>query len=138
MTKQEIYEFLNSNPACHLATADGNQPHVRGMLMYRADEAGILFHTGDFKELCRQIQQNPKVEICFNNFESNIQVRVTGTAHFTEDQGLKEEMVSAREFLRPWVEEFGYDMLKVFQVSNCSATVWTFQTNLEPKKWIEL
>jgi len=32
MNKAEIMAFLNSNPVCRLATLDGDQPRVRGMM----------------------------------------------------------------------------------------------------------
>jgi pyridoxamine 5'-phosphate oxidase len=121
-----------------LATADKDQPHVRGMLMYRADEAGILFHTGDFKSLWHQLQDNPKVEICFNDLKKGVQVRIMGKAQAVEDQGLKEEIVAARPFLGPWVEERGYAMFKVFRVTECRAAVWTMQTNFEATKLVIL
>ena len=136
MNKTEILDFLNSNPACHLATIDGDGPRVRGMLMYRADENGILFHTGNFKDLCKQLQQNPNVELCFNS--SSKQIRVSGKAEFIEGKSLKEEIVNKRTFLKPLVEAQGYDSLKVFRVTNCTATVWTMETNLEPKSYIQL
>ena len=138
INKAEILEFLNSNPVCHLATVEGDEPHVRGMLMYRADDTGILFHTGDFKDLYRQLRDNRNVELCFNNLGSNTQIRVCGTAEFVEDQNVKEEMVKARKFLKPWVQERGYDMLKVFRVTDCTATVWTIERNLAPKEYIKL
>lgn len=138
MNKAEILDFLNSNPVCHLATIDGDQPRVRGMLMYRADENGILFHTGSFKDLYKQMQQNPNVELCFSSADSSKQVRVSGKAEFIEDHSLKEEIVNKRSFLKPWVEEQGYDMLKVLRVTNCTATVWTMETNFEPKKYVQL
>lgn len=138
MNKAEILEFLKSNPACHLATVDDNQPRVRGMLMYHADENGILFHTGGFKDLCKQLQQNPNVELCFNSADKGKQVRVSGKAEFIEDKSLKEKIVRERSFLKPFVDEQGYDMLKVFRVHNCTATVWTMDTNFETKEYIRL
>lgn len=88
-----------------MATTEGDQPHVRGMLMYRADDSGLLFHTGDFKEVWSQIQKNRKVEICFNDFQANTQVRVVGAAQPVADQKLKEEIVQARDLLKSWVRE---------------------------------
>jgi uncharacterized pyridoxamine 5'-phosphate oxidase family protein len=29
MNKNEIFSFLNANPVFHLATVEGNKPHVR-------------------------------------------------------------------------------------------------------------
>ena len=65
MTKSEILALINANPACHLATVEGNAPRVRGILLYRADENGLVFHTGNTKDLHRQLTRNPKVEFCF-------------------------------------------------------------------------
>jgi len=37
MNKREILEFINANPAFHLATVEGDQPRCRGM--FRAEKA---------------------------------------------------------------------------------------------------
>lgn len=138
MTKSEIIQFLNANPACHLATADGNQPRVRGMLMYRADDQGILFHSGTTKDLYKQLTANPLVELCFNNMKDGVQVRLSGKAELVEDQKLKEEVVANRPFMKPWIEQRGYSFLAIFRVRNAVATVWTMASNLEPKKPVQL
>jgi pyridoxamine 5'-phosphate oxidase len=138
MTKTEILQFLNANPLCHLATADGDQPRVRGMMMYKAEEKGILFHTGNFKDLYRQLQKNPRVELCFHSPDMSRQVRVSGTAEFLDDAKLKQEIVVARPFLKPWVEKHGLDMLVVFRVVHCRAAVWSMETNFEPTRHVEM
>lgn len=140
MNKSEIIEFLNANPVFHLATIEGNKPHVRGMLLYRADENGLLFHTGKMKDIHQQLTGNPSVELCFNNgkFEDLIQIRVSGTVELVEDVELKKEIVQKREFLKPWVERHGYGPLAVYRLRKGVATIWTMKTNFEPKKFIEL
>lgn len=45
MTKQEIYDLMNQNLGFFLATSEDDQPHVRGMMLFRANENGIIFHT---------------------------------------------------------------------------------------------
>lgn len=140
MNKSEIFGFMNANPIFHLATAEGNKPHVRGMLMYRADENGIIFHTGKTKDLHRQLTENPNVEMSFNNgsFENLIQVRVSGTVELVEDIELKKEIVQKREFLKPFVEQSGYEPLAVYRMKNGVAAIWTMKTNFAPKEFIEL
>lgn len=59
MNKTEIFEFLNANPVFHLATIDGGRPCVRGMLLYSADENGIVFHTGKMRDLHKQLTEKP-------------------------------------------------------------------------------
>jgi len=140
MNRKEIIDFMNANPIFHLATVDGDKPHVRGMLLYRADENGIVFNTGKVKDLYRQLTVNPNVEMAFSNniFENLIQVRVTGRVEAVEDLDLKKEIVQKREFLKPWVDQVGYDSLLVYVVKKGVATVWTMATNTAPKEYIEL
>ncbi|MDD5092871.1 MAG: pyridoxamine 5'-phosphate oxidase family protein [Dehalococcoidia bacterium] len=140
MDKSEIIAFLNANPACHLATVEGDQPRVRGLLIYRADEKGILFHTGKMKDLHKQLVANPKVEMCFNDLQKGIQVRVAGTAELVEDLNLKKEIVSKREFLKNWIDSklVTYDTLAVYRVRDCVATVWTMATNFAPTTYVRI
>ena len=138
MTKEEIIKFINTNLVCHLATTEENQPHVRGMMAYRADEQGIIFHTGNSKDLFKQVRDNPLVEACFFDRKTNTQVRVKGRAVVIYDDLLKKEIVATRTFLKPWVEELGLDVLAVFRVTDCVACVWTFENNFAPKTYIKI
>jgi len=136
MTKEEIIDFMKANPVCYLATAEGDRPHVRPLGMYKIDERGILLQLSTVKGMYRELVQNPKVELCFNG--SGKMVRVSGIAEFIEDQGLKEEVVKARAFLKPLVDAQGWVAVKVFRLTNPVATVWTMATNFEPKEFIKL
>ncbi|MBC3796494.1 pyridoxamine 5'-phosphate oxidase family protein [Acetobacterium tundrae] len=144
MNKQEVYEFMSKNPAFFLATADGDQPKVRGMLLYKADESGIVFHSGTMKEVYRQIQKNPKAELCFNDFKKGLQVRVRGQLEIVDDHKVKDEIVNhpTRKFLTAWVEsmkpEDFYKSFVVFKLVHGVAVVWTMATNFEPNVDIEL
>ncbi len=140
MNKTEILAFLNANPVFHLATVEGNKPHVRGLFLYRADEKGIVFHTGKMKDLHKQLSANPNVEMSFSNgkFDDLIQIRVSGVVELVEDMDLKKEIVQKREFLKPWVERDGYGFLAVYRMKKGAATIWTMKTNFSPKEFIEL
>lgn len=133
MTREEIIRFINENQACHLATLEDGKPRVRGMMAYRADSSGVIFHTGTAKALSRQIRKDPHVEACFNSKDT--QVRVSGVAEIVEDLALKKEIVAARPFMKPWVEANGYGLLVVFRITKCEATVWTMAANFEPTKY---
>lgn len=140
MNKSEVFEFLSANPVFHLATIEGDKPRVRGMLLYRADEDGIIFHTGKMKDLHRQLTENNLVEMSFNNngMENLTQVRVSGRAELVEDMELKKEIVQNRDFLQAYVKEYGYEPLAVYCIKNGVASVWTWKTNLDPKTYVEL
>ena len=136
MTSSEIMKFLNAHPACHLATLENGKPRVRGMLMYRADEQGLLFHTGIGKALAKQVQNGAPAEACFNSPE--LQVRVSGTTQIVDDLELKKEIVAARPFMQPWVAQHGYDLLVVFRIVRCEAATWTMASNFEPTTYRKL
>ena len=144
MQKEQIFALLNKNPAFFLATVENNEPRVRGMLLYKADESGIIFHSGPHKDVYAQIIKNPNVQLCFYDREQNIQIRVRGKLEMTDDLKLKEEISKhpTRMFMQSWKacktqEEF-YKMFSVFNLKNGLANVWTFELNFAPKKDIPL
>jgi uncharacterized pyridoxamine 5'-phosphate oxidase family protein len=138
MTKEEILEFVTKNPVFSLATTDGNQPHVRMIMIYRADENGIIFTTGRDKDVNKHLSNNPAVELCFYNADEGCQVRIEGTVEMLDDLELKMQIVEQFSFLKPWIESEGYEILIPFCLKNGKAVVWTMETNLEPKKYVQL
>ena len=140
MKKEEIFSLIAANPAFHLATMEGDQPRVRCVFLYKADENGIIFHTGRMKDLYKQVEINPKVELCFNDFKRNIQVRVTGVLEKITDTVFKDEICEhpSREFLKPWREsgplsDF-YSNFIVYTLKHGSAIWWTLEENFAPKR----
>ena len=138
MNKSEILAFLNANRSCHLATVEGNKPHVRGMGICKVDENGIILQTTKVKDLDKQLSGNPNVELCFNNYQDNIQIRVSGTVELVDDTELKKEIIAKRQFLKPLVEKEGYEVVAVYRLEKGVATVWTRETNFAPKAYIKL
>ena len=138
MTAQEIFRLINENPAFHLATVEGDQPRVRGMLLFRADENGFVFHTASTKDVFAQIKQNPKAEMCFSC--NGTQIRVTGILEQVFDEELRKEIFAhpSRKFLQAWVANGIDNLLQVFVMKNCTAVNWTMETNFAPKEQIEL
>lgn len=142
MIREEIFELMKKNPAFFLATVEDNQPRVRGMLLYNADENGIVFHSGTMKDLYGQVVKNPKVELCFNG--NGTQVRVSGELEIVDDITMKDEISEhpSRKFLKPWKEngelkDF-YNTFVVFRLNNGIATTWNIEKNFAPKDRIQL
>ena len=145
MQKEQIFELMNQNPALFLATVEGTEPRVRGMRLYKADESGIVFHTGPHKDLYHQLLKNPNVQLCFYDGANNMQVRVRGTVEQSDDLALKKEIEAhpTRGFMQAWrgmvnSEEAFYNMFSVFTLKNGLANVWTFTSNFGPKEDIQL
>ena len=137
MNKEEILKFLNDNPGFSLATCDGNIPHVRTLLLHKADETGIYFMVGKFKDVYRQLSVNPYVELCFHN--EIYQVRITGQIeNLDKDMELKKEILSVRPFMASWIEQVGFKYMAVFRLRYGKAFTWSLETELQPKKYLEL
>ena len=138
MGKEEMFKLMNENPVFHLATMDGDQPRVRGILLFRADEEGIIFHTASTKDVFAEIMKNPKVELCFQGEGS--QIRVTGVLEQVNDEKLKNEIYNhpSRKFLQAWKENGIDGLLRIFRLKNGTAVEWTMATNFEKKMPIEL
>jgi len=138
MTKEEVLEFAANNPVFSLATTDGKQPRVRMMMVCRADENGIIFTTGRDKDVNKQLQANPAVEMCFYSAEGNRQVRIEGAVELLDDLELKKQIVEKFPFLKPWVEMQGYEVMMTYRLQNGKAITWTMETAFEPKQYIQL
>jgi uncharacterized pyridoxamine 5'-phosphate oxidase family protein len=138
MTKQEIFDFVSKNPICALATVEGDQPRVRMILMYRADENGIVFVTGENKDLYKQLSNEPNIEMCFYSQKENKQIRISGVVEELEDIELKKQVVRDWPFLKEWIDREGYDVLVTYCLKNGKVTVWTMDVNFKPKEYIQL
>jgi uncharacterized pyridoxamine 5'-phosphate oxidase family protein len=144
MNKNEILEVIRNNPAFHIATVEGDQPRCRAVYLFRADDNGILFHSGVMKSLHHQIVANPKVEFCFNDPQKGIQVRVTGKLEIVADKALKDEICEhpTRKFLKAWreagtLDDF-YNSFQVYRLKGGKAITWTMETNFTPKVEVTL
>ena len=132
MNFKDCFQFANENPQCYLATTEGDQPRVRVMLMWFANEKGFYFCGLAPKNVWKQIEANPKIEICFLNhppeFKDVKVLRVTGQAEFIEDLALKEKVLEDR----PMYKQFGTgkpddSTYPVFRVAHGEAWFWTPQ-----------
>jgi pyridoxamine 5'-phosphate oxidase len=138
MNKTEIMAFMKANPICCVATVEGNKPHVRALGLYRADEKGIILQSDKRKDLYKQLVKNPEAEICFCDSKNFVEVRVSGRIEIVEDLALKKEIVEARPFVKPVVEQMGYDTIAVYRLKNGKATFWSVNEQLAPKTYVDL
>ncbi len=73
---QEVYKFLKEAETYYLATVDGDQPRVRPFGTIDIFEGKLYIQTGKSKDVSKQIQKNPKVELCA--FKDGQWLRVAG------------------------------------------------------------
>lgn len=133
MNFKDCIEFANKYPVCYLATVEGDQPRVRGFMMWYADENGFYFHTGTSKNVCRQLKKNPNIEVCFFAPDPNVgkMMRVTGKARFLDDINLKARLLEERPFLKAiGIAKPDDPLLAVFQIYSGEARFWTMENNM--------
>ena len=61
---EEVYDFLKKCGTFFLATEEGDQPRVRPFGVVHIFEGKLYIQTGKSKNVSKQMQINPKVEIC--------------------------------------------------------------------------
>ena len=61
---KEVYDFLKKCGTFYIATEEGNQPRVRPFGAVNIFEDKLYIQTGKSKNVSKQMQINPNVEIC--------------------------------------------------------------------------
>jgi uncharacterized pyridoxamine 5'-phosphate oxidase family protein len=116
----KINEFLNETGMFFLATEDGKQPKIRPLGAHLEMDGKVLFGVGDFKDVYRQMQVNPQVEIVACKQDGHW-LRYTGTAVFETDYKYAEAMLDAMPNLRGIYNEETGNKLAMFHIENATA-----------------
>lgn len=125
---QEVYEFLKECGTYYLATVEGDQPRVRPFGTVDVFEGKLYIQTGKVKECSKQIQANPKVEIC--GFAKGKWVRVAGKLVRDDRREAKKHMLDAYPSLRKMYSEDD-ENTEVLYFEDATATFYSFTE--EPK-----
>jgi uncharacterized pyridoxamine 5'-phosphate oxidase family protein len=133
MTRDEIFEFINNNPIFYMATSVDNQPFVRAMRVYRADESGIIFNTSTTKTLHRQLSKNPSVELCFYDDDEQIQLRIKGDVEPIDDENIKNDIVEKMPALKPLVFGNEKKRLAVYRLARAKGKFWKIDSDYAPR-----
>ena len=138
MDFNDYIQFANEHPVCYLATLDGDQPRVRTLLLWFADQTGFYFATLSPKDMSKQLKNNPKIELCFYNSPADInqskQMRIMGKAEFVDDEELHNRILKERKFLADLVGRPLDDVTEVFRITSGEAHFWTFADILKEKE----
>lgn len=95
---KEVYEFLKACGTYYLATVYGDQPRVRPFGTADIFEDKLYIQTGKSKDVSRQIQANPKVEICA--FKDGKWLRIAGKLIRDDRVEAKRHMLDAHPSLK--------------------------------------
>jgi uncharacterized pyridoxamine 5'-phosphate oxidase family protein len=134
MNFKDYVKFANENRVCYVATTEGNQPRVRALGMWFADERGFYFQTESVKSICKQLKNNNTIELCFYapGPDPGTMMRVTGKVEFVDDLALKNKVLADRAFLKAVGIKGPEDpLLVIFRVYSGEAYFWTIADNMK-------
>lgn len=127
MNFTDCVNFANKIKDCAMATVEGDQPKVRMMGLWFADQSGFYFQAWAFKAVYKQLKTNSKIEVCFhsNMKEEPNMLRVSGGVEFIDDIKLKEKVFLDRPFLKN-LGATGPDdpRIVIFRIAHGEASFW--------------
>ncbi len=124
----EVYDYLKKCGTYYLATVEDDQPRVRPFGTVCLFEDKLYIQTGKSKDVAKQIEKSPKVEICACNGPTWI--RLTGT--LVEDDRIvaQEAMLNDYPSLKN-AYQAGDGNTVVYYFKDATATIASFTD--EPK-----
>lgn len=125
---QEVYEFLKACGTYYLATVEGDQPRVRPFGTIDIFEDKLYIQTGKVKDVSKEMQANPKVEICA--FDGQKWIRVAGEVVRDDRVEPKKHMLDSYPNLQA-LYRADDDNTEVLYLKNANATIYSFTE--EPK-----
>ena len=121
---EEIYEFIKACGTYYLATVDSDgQPRVRPFGTINIFDGKLYIQTGKKKDCSKQIQANPKVELCC--FNGGAWLRLTGELVRDERIEAKEDMLNHYPDLKAMYSATD-DNTEVLYFKNATATISSF------------
>ena len=105
----KIGDFLQQTGVFFMATVDGDQPKVRPLGAFLEEDDKVIFGVGEFKNVYRQMQQNPLVEIVACKKDGHW-LRYTGKAVFETDDIYAQTMINAFDLGVIYNEQTGYKL----------------------------
>ena len=125
---ETVLQFLKDAETYYLATVEGNQPRVRPFGTIDIFEDKLYIQTGKVKDVSKEMQANPKVEICA--FDGQKWIRVAGEVVRDDRVEPKKHMLDSYPNLQA-LYRADDDNTEVLYLKNATATIYSFTE--EPK-----
>lgn len=100
---EEVFELLKKIGTYYLATVDGDKPRVRPFGTVDLYNGKLYIQTGKKKDVSKQIEKNPNVELCA--FQDGVWVRVAGKLVNDDSREAKKHMLDNYPNLRGMYNE---------------------------------
>ena len=128
----EAYEFLKKCGTYYLATVDGDQPRVRPFGTVDLYDGTITIQTGKSKDVSKQMEANPKIEICA--FNGDEWIRICAKAVADDSVEAVDHMLNAYPHLRAMYAP-GDGNSVVYKLTKAVATISSFTAPPKTFEW---
>ncbi len=125
---RKAQQFLKDAETYFLATVDGDQPHVRPFGTAEIFEGRLYIQTGKVKNVYKQLESNPKAEICA--FKDGRWIRICCELIADDRIEAKKDMLDKNPSLRSMYNESD-DNTIVLYMRNATATISSFTSDPE-------
>lgn len=120
---EEVRKFLKDCGIYYLATIDGDKPRVRPFATAEIFDGHLYIQTGKSKNVSKQIEINPNVELCA--FKDGKWIRVAGKLVRDDRVEAKRDMLDKNPNLRSMYNELD-DNTEVLYFESGTATISSF------------
>ena len=120
---EEVFEFLKKCGTFYIATEEGNQPRVRPFGVVHIFEGKLYIQTGKSKNVSKQMQINPNVEI--TSFLDGKWIRLEGKVVRDDRREAKASLLDANPMLKNMYSADD-DNTEVLYFQNGKATFCSF------------
>lgn len=117
---EKVDNFIAEAGVFFLASVDGDQPKCRPLGFHMLIEDKIYFGVGTFKEVWKQMQENPKIEIVALSPEKDKFLRYYGTATADDNPELVEKTFEIMPEIGAAYKENGWEM-GIFYLDDATA-----------------
>ncbi len=119
----EVLEFLKKAQTYYLATADGDQPRVRPFGTAEIFEGKLYIQSGKVKNVAKQIEKNPKIEICA--MADGNWIRIEATAVEDDRIEARQDMLNKNPMLQSMYKADDGNCV-VYYLKDATATISSF------------
>lgn len=120
---EEVCEFLKKCEVFYIATIEGDKPRVRPFGVVHIFEGKLYIQTGKSKNVSKQMQINPNVEIC--GFVDGKWMRLEGKVVRDDRREAKASLLDANPVLKSMYSADD-DNTEVLYFENAKATFCSF------------
>ena len=120
---ERVVKFLKDAGVYYLATVEGDQPRVRPFGTAHEFEGKLYIQTGKVKDVAKQIEKNPKVEI--SAFKDGAWIRVAGELVEDDRREARDSMLDAYPDLKKMYSADDGNTV-VYYFKDATATISSF------------